>query len=171
MSSKQHYTGRLKLRSFPTCKQCQRCSLMFASNWLQRDSSNWPINNKPKFNVFAIRQPHITHHFLRRLFSMNIDAKEFFPSNKTGTRSTTIDKEDHLLTSLKITYQLATAWSILHEWNWASTLSTLTREWSSRHENQPSERNGFSLLLYNISSLRWHLEDLIDYVSESYPII
>ena len=102
---------------------------------------------------------------------MNIDAKEFFPSNETGTRSTTIDEEGHLFTSLKATYQLATARSILHEWNRASTLSALTREWSSRHENQPSERSSFSLLLYNISSLRLHLEDLIAYVSESYPSI
>ena len=102
---------------------------------------------------------------------MNIDAKEFFPSNEIGKQSTTIDVEDHLLTSLKTGYQLVTARSILQEWNRASTLSALTHEWSSRHENQPSERSGFSLLLYNSSSLRLHLEDLIDYVSECYPSI
>ena len=102
---------------------------------------------------------------------MNTDATEFFPSNETGTRSTTIDEEDHLFTSLKTTHQLATDRSILHEWNRASTLSALTRERSSRREKQPSERNSFSLLLYSISSLRLHLKDLIDYVSDSYPTI
>ena len=173
MSNQLHYDARLELRSFPTCRQCQSCLLTFASNWLRRNSSNRPINSEPTFNAFAIRQPCITHHFLLRFcfFSMNMDAKEFFASNETGTRSTTIDEEDHLFTSLKTSYQLATARSILHEWNRASTLLALTREWSSRHENQPSERSSFSLLLYNISSLRLHLEDLIDYVSESYPSI
>ena len=70
---------------------------------------------------------------------MNSDANEFFPSSETERRSTTIDEEDHLFTSLKTTYQLATARSILHEWNTATALSTFTREWSTRHENQPSE--------------------------------
>ena len=40
-----------------------------------------------------------------------------------------------------------------------------------KHENRSIERNGFSLLLYNISSLRMHLEDLISYISTSYPDI
>ena len=104
------------------------------------------------------------------LFSMNLDANEFFPSNETEARSTTTD-EDFLFTMLKTNHQLATARSILQEWNTATTLSALTREWSTRHEKQPIERNGFSLLLYNISSLRIHLEDLIDYISASYPNI
>ena len=84
---------------------------------------------------------------------MNSDANEFFPSIETGTRSTTSDEGDHLFTVLKTNHQIATARSILHEWNTATTLSALTPEWSSRHENQPIERNGFSLVLYNISSL------------------
>ena len=100
---------------------------------------------------------------------MNLDANEFFPSSETGTRSTTFDEGDHLFTSLKTGYQLATARSILHEWNRATTLSALTREWSSRHENRPNERNSFSLVLYNISSLQMHLEDLIEHISASYP--
>jgi hypothetical protein len=104
-------------------------------------------------------------------FSMNLDANEFFPSNETGTRSTTIDEQDLLFTMLRTNHQLAMAQSILHEWNTGTTLSALTREWSTRHENQPIERNGFSLLLYNISSLRMHLEDLVNYISESYPNI
>lgn len=102
-------------------------------------------------------------------FSMNLDANEFFPSNETGTRSTTVDGEYLLTTVLKTNHQLATARSILREWNTATTLSALTREWSIRHENQPIERNGFSLLMYNISSLRMHLEDIINYISEFYP--
>ena len=102
---------------------------------------------------------------------MNLDANEFFPSNETGARSTAIEEQDLLFTMLRTDHQLATARSILHEWNTATTLSALTREWSTRHENQTTERNGFSLLLYNISSLRMHLEDLIDYISESYPNI
>ena len=104
-------------------------------------------------------------------FSMNSDANEFFPSSETGARSTAFEEQDLLFTRLKTNHQLATAQSILREWNTATTLSALTREWSTRHENRPIERNGFSLLLYNISSLRMHLEDLIDYISESYPNI
>ena len=61
--------------------------------------------------------------------------------------------------------------SILQEWNSSATLSNLTREWSIKHENRSTERNSFSLLLYNISSLRMHLEDLIGYISTSYPDI
>jgi hypothetical protein len=102
---------------------------------------------------------------------MNLDANEFLPTNETGTRSTTTDGEYLRSTVLRTDFQRETARSILHEWNRASTLSALTREWSSRHENQSSEKSSFSLLLYNISSLRLHLEDLIDYVSESYPSI
>jgi hypothetical protein len=102
---------------------------------------------------------------------MNVDASEFYPSNETEIRSTTVDEQDFLFTMLRTNHQLATAQSILREWNTATTLSALTREWSTRHENQPIERNGFSLLMYNISSLRMHLEDLIDYISESYPNI
>ena len=102
---------------------------------------------------------------------MNTDAKEFFPSSETGTRSTTFDEGDHLFTVLKTSHQIVTARSILHEWNTATTLSALTPEWSSQHENRPTERNSFSLVLCNISSLQMHLEDLIDYVSASYPDI
>ena len=102
---------------------------------------------------------------------MNSDANEFFPSNETGTRSTTFDEGDDLFTVLKTNHQIATARSILHEWNTATTLSALTREWSSCRENQPTERNSFSLVLYNISSLQMHLEDLIEHISESYPNI
>ena len=109
--------------------------------------------------------------FHSSFFSINSDADEFFPSSETGTRSTTIDEQDLLLTMLRTDHQLATTQSILREWNTATTPSALTREWSTRHENQPIERKGFSLLLYNISSLRMHLEDLIDYISESYPNI
>ena len=50
-------------------------------------------------------------------------------------------------------------------------LSALPREWSSLHENRPTERNSFSLVLYNISSLRMHLEDLMEHISASYPNI
>ena len=89
---------------------------------------------------------------------MNSDANEFFPSNETGTRSTTIVEEDLLLRMLKTDFQREMTQSILHEWD-------------TRHENQPIERNGFSLLLYNICSLRMHLEDLIDSISASYPNI
>jgi Endonuclease-reverse transcriptase len=102
---------------------------------------------------------------------MNLDATEFFPSNEIETRSTTIDDEDLLFTMLKTNYQLKTAQSILHEWNTATTLSALTHEWSRRHESLPTDQASFSLVLYNISSLRMHLEDLISYISVSYPNI
>ena len=85
---------------------------------------------------------------------MNLDANEFFPSSETAARSTAIDEQDLLFTRLRTNHQLATARSILHEWNTATTLSALTREWSTRYENQPIERKTCSLLLYNISSLR-----------------
>ena len=102
---------------------------------------------------------------------MNLDANEFFPSNETETRSTTVDGEYLLSTVLTTDFQRETARSIIHEWNTATTLSALTREWSIKHENRSIERNGFSLLLYNISSLQMHLEDLIEHISASYPNI
>jgi hypothetical protein len=102
---------------------------------------------------------------------MNLDANEFFPSSETGTRSSTVDGKCLSSTVLKTNNQLATAQSILREWNTTTTLSALTREWLTRHENRPTERNSFSLLLYNSSSLRMHLEDLIDYISAFYPNI
>ena len=102
---------------------------------------------------------------------MTLDASAFFPSNEATIRSTTVEKEDLLCAGLKTDYQLATAKSILQEWSTSTTLSNLTREWSIKHENRSIERNGFSLLLYNISSLRMHLEDLIGYISASYPDI
>ena len=102
---------------------------------------------------------------------MNSDANEFFPSSETERRSTTLDEGVHLFTLLKTNHQIATARSILHEWHTSTTLSDLTVEWLIEPENRSTERNGFSLLLYNISSLRLHLEDLIDYVSASYPNI
>ena len=104
-------------------------------------------------------------------FSMNLDANEFFPSNETETRSTTVDGEYLLSTVLTTDFQRETARSIIHEWNTATTLSALTRQWSSRHENRPNERNSFLLVLYNISSLQMHLEDLIEHISASYPNI
>ena len=87
------------------------------------------------------------------------------------TRSPTFDGEYLLSTVLTTDFQRETARSIIHEWNTATTLSALTREWSSRHENQPTERNSFSLVLYNISSLRMHLEDLMEHIPASYPNI
>ena len=102
---------------------------------------------------------------------MNIDASEFFPSNDTEIRSTTVEEEELLCAWLKTDYQLATAKSILQEWSTSTTLSSLTREWLIKHENRSIERNCFSLLLYNISSLRIHLEDLMEHISASYPNI
>jgi hypothetical protein len=102
---------------------------------------------------------------------MNVDVSEFFPSNEKEIRSTTVEEEELLCAWLTTDYQLVTAKSILHEWNSSTTLSSLTREWSIKHENRSIERNGFSLLLYNISSLRMNLEDLIGYISTSYPNI
>lgn len=102
---------------------------------------------------------------------MNSDAPEFFPSNETEIRSTTVEEEELLCAWLKTDYQLVTARSILHELNSPTTLSSLTHEWSIKHESRSTERNGFSLLLYNISSLRMHFEDLIGYISTSYPDI
>ena len=104
-------------------------------------------------------------------FSMKLDANEFLPSNETGRQSTTVGGEYLLSTMLKTNHQLVTARSILHKWNTATTLSALTREWSTRHENRTTERNSFSLLLYNISSLRMPLEDLTEHISASYPNI
>ena len=100
---------------------------------------------------------------------MNIDATNFLPSSETPTQSTNMLEESFLSQVLKTDSQRAIAQSILQEWNNAATLSSLTRAWSLRHVNQPSERTDFSLLIYNISSLSVHFEDLIDYISESFP--
>jgi hypothetical protein len=103
--------------------------------------------------------------------SMNVDASEFLPSNETEIRSTTVEEEELLRAWLKTDYQLVTARSILHEWNSSTTLSSLTHKWSIKHENRSIERNALSLLLYNISSLLMHLEDLIEHISASYTNI
>jgi hypothetical protein len=127
----------------------------------KNSSSPIPTNN------FSIAIPSFSFSVL----SMNLDANEFFPSSETETRLTTTGGEYILSTVLKTDFQRETAQSILHEWNTATTLSTLIREWSTRHENQPTEPNSFSLVLYNISSLRMHLGDLIEHISASYPNI
>jgi hypothetical protein len=115
--------------------------------------------------------PLVCFRFFLFFFSMNVDASEFFASNETEIGLTTTDGEHLLSVVLKTDFQRETARSILHEWSTATTFSALTREWSTRYEIQPIERNGFSLLLYNISNLRMHLEDLDDYISTSYPDI
>jgi hypothetical protein len=58
---------------------------------------------------------------------MNIDANKFFPSNETGTRSTTIVEEDLLLRMLQTDFQREIAQSVLHEWDTATTLSSDSR--------------------------------------------
>lgn len=105
------------------------------------------------------------------LSTMNSDANEFFSSNATKIGVTTTEAEHVLFTLLKTDFQLDTAHSILHEWNTATILLALSQEWSTRHENKPIERNVFSLLVYNISSLRSHVEDIIDYISGSFSNI
>ena len=102
---------------------------------------------------------------------MNISATPFFSSTEPITRTTTVVEEQFLSKVLKTNYQHETAQSILHEWNTASTLSALSRDWSIRHDTRPPARTDFSLLLYNISSLRMHFGDLIEYISEFYPDI
>ena len=129
------------------------------------------LKTVPPTNISFRGQLYPLFSFHSSFFSMNADANEFFPSSETGARSTAIDEQDLLFTRLRTNHQLATAQSILRDWNTATTLSALTREWSTRHENQPIERNGFSLVLYNISSLRMHLEDLMEHISASYPNI
>ena len=47
---------------------------------------------------------------------MNLDASEFFPSNESEIRSTTVEEDDLLCAGLKTDYQLASAKSILQEW-------------------------------------------------------
>ena len=67
MSNKLRCGRRLKLRSFPTCRQCQSCSLMFASNWLRRKSSYWQISSKQKAIVFDTHLQLLRCHSLLRL--------------------------------------------------------------------------------------------------------
>ena len=102
---------------------------------------------------------------------MNISATPFLSSTEPITRMTTVLEEQFLSKVLKTNYQHETAQSILHEWNTTSTLSALSRDWSIRRDTQPPARTDFSLLLYNISSLRMHFEDLIEYITEFYPNI
>ena len=102
---------------------------------------------------------------------MNISANPFLPSTDLSSRKTTIVEEQFLSKVLKTEHRHKTAQSILQEWNNASTLSALSRDWSIRHDTRITARPDFSLLLYNISSLPMHFEDLIEYISEFYPDI
>ncbi len=102
---------------------------------------------------------------------MNPLAPEYIPSMTFCFRPGTIDHISFLSSYLHTTYQLRTAQTILHEWEIAPTLSTLIHNWSIRHVSQSTVQTGFSFLLYNISSLSVHLEELIHYISSSYPTI
>ena len=99
---------------------------------------------------------------------MNVYASEFYPSNDVQ-RSLTILDEDWHSTYLQTDYQITNAHSIFKEWNEATTLSALVQQWSTRHDIlQLNYRISFSLLLYNISSLQAHFEDLIQYICSTY---
>ena len=102
---------------------------------------------------------------------MNIAAPNFLPSTERTTRSTNFIEGQFLAQVLKTNYQYETAQSILHEWNIATTLSALSRDWTIRHDTRPTVPTAFSLLLYNICSLRMHFEDLIVYISDYFPNI
>ncbi len=102
---------------------------------------------------------------------MNPEIKEFYPSNDNRTRSITFEYEELLQSYLQTDYQIANGRSILEEWHTATTLSTLIEDWSNRHRKRTNHRSGFSLLLYNISSLQTHIEDLIQYICSSNPHI
>ena len=99
---------------------------------------------------------------------MNPDANEFSSSIRMSLNST---NDEHLFSLLSTNFQLQTARSIFEEWNTAPTLSALTRDWSRRSINHVAEQHNISLVLYNISSLRVHLEDWIDYISSSFPAL
>ena len=102
---------------------------------------------------------------------MNVYAPEFYSPNDVQ-RSLTILDEDRLSTYLQTDYQITNAHSILKEWNEATTLSVLVQQWSTRHDIlQSNYRISFSLLLYNISSLQAHFEDLIQYICSTYPTV
>ena len=101
---------------------------------------------------------------------MNIQAPEFYPSNDFHRHSQIIDTA--LLSNyLQTDSQIADAYSILEEWNQSSTFSSLIMQWSTNNEKPRNDQVPFSLLLYNISSLHVHLEDLISYICSSYPTI
>ena len=159
---------KTKFVVFDTHQQLLKCHFLLrlshkVSRLLFRD---WSANSQllPRSAVSTL--------LIQVLFLLNeLRCKRILPPIETGTRSTTFDEGDHLFTLLKTNHRIATARSILHEWNTPTTLSALTREWSSRHENRPTERNSFSLLLYNIISLQMHLEDLIEHISASCPNI
>ncbi len=102
---------------------------------------------------------------------MNPLAPEYFPSMDFRFSQTTTDHISFLSSHLHTSYQIHTAQTLLHEWDLAPTLSTLIQNWSIRHVSQSTVPTVFSFLLYNISSLSLHLEDLIQYISSSYPTI
>ena len=101
---------------------------------------------------------------------MNIQATDFSPSNATHRHLQTIDL-GILSAYLTTDGQIADAYSILEEWNQASTLSALMMQWLAKNEIPRTSQSHFSLLLYNINSFHAHLEDLICYVCSSYPTI
>ena len=102
---------------------------------------------------------------------MNVYAPEFYLSNDVQ-RSLTILDEDWHSTYLQTDYQITNAHSIFKEWNEATTLSALVQQWSTRHDIlQLNYRISFSLLLYNISSLQAHFEDLIQYICSTYSTV
>jgi hypothetical protein len=100
-------------------------------------------------------------------FVMNVYVNDFFPSNKTGTRSTSTDGEYLLSSMLKTNHQIATIVFPVYEWSTASTPSTRAQKWSSWHETRPIERNSFSPVYQNIINLRMHVNDLIEHIYAS----
>jgi hypothetical protein len=102
---------------------------------------------------------------------MNPAASEYYPSMNFSFHQATYNCTSFLFSYLDTTSQVKNAQSILHEWEMSPTLSTLIQNWSNHHSPKSIHSPYFSFLLYNISSLSVHLEDLIQYICSSYPTI
>jgi hypothetical protein len=100
---------------------------------------------------------------------MNPSTAEYYPSKQYYFRQPANDYTQFLSSHLNTDYQIHNAQSILHEWEISPTLSTLIQNWSNRTTPKSTKPPFFSFLLYNISSLSVHLEDLIQYICSSYP--
>ncbi|CAF1167063.1 unnamed protein product, partial [Didymodactylos carnosus] len=102
----------------------------------------------------------------------NTTTQDFIPST-SDDNSHYKEEEERLISYLETCHQQQTCTNIFNEWSTATTLSSLIDQWDktnitsqTRPPNMP-----FSLLLYNVSSLLLHLEDIIHYIGTYYPTV
>jgi hypothetical protein len=100
---------------------------------------------------------------------MNPTATEFYPSTDIRFNQSLNDHTDFLHSYLSTINQVHNAQSILDEWHTSLTLSTLIQNLTHSHITQSTVQSNCSFLLYNVSSLSRHFEDIVQYICSSYP--